>query len=140
MGKELANALKAVSVAESRASVAEVLFQVYFTFLNNLDHEYMNQFHTASRWCASPASFSVDIKFPFSGATFAKPKPISGKSLHRQSTRFFSCLPSIHILAYDHFCLLDFLIWRRRYDLQILSKVLDGICYCEFWWNCLSFG
>jgi len=59
MGKELANALKAVSVAESRASVAEVLFQVYFTFLNNLDHEYMNQFHTASRWCASPASFSV---------------------------------------------------------------------------------
>lgn len=37
MGKELANALKAVSAAESRASVAEVLFQVYFTFLNNLD-------------------------------------------------------------------------------------------------------
>lgn len=37
MGKELANALKAVSVAESRASVAEVRFQVYFTFLNNLD-------------------------------------------------------------------------------------------------------
>lgn len=36
MGKELANAMKAVSAAESRASVAEVLLHVY-TFLNNLD-------------------------------------------------------------------------------------------------------
>ena len=33
IGKEFANALKAVSAAESRASVAEVMFKVYFTLI-----------------------------------------------------------------------------------------------------------